>query len=163
MRKDTDKSGVLRKSARLLVLCLFAGIALIGWELLVLQGEQAQYTAERGDAGWGAESIAALPERLMPGSLIAPANACGMGASSCFQCHNGNRAEAPSDEAWHTEHAAVNNSCVGCHKGNPRLMREDMAHRNLIVDPREKPAETCANCHRGDDLDALRASYSSGN
>ncbi len=72
-------------------------------------------------------------EKISP---IALANACGMGASSCFKCHNGTRAAAPkSDKAtdpWHPDHKTVNDSCVGCHNGNARLMKEEMAHAKML-------------------------------
>ncbi|MDX9766621.1 MAG: hypothetical protein RBT51_04705, partial [Ectothiorhodospiraceae bacterium] len=67
------------------------------------------------------------------------------------------RAAAPSTLAWHTQHDKVNGSCVGCHAGNPRLMRQEMAHKGLVGDPRANP-EICASCHKSD-LDALVEQY----
>jgi hypothetical protein len=109
---------------------------------------------------WGAEIFDAIHDSAIAQGLVRPANACGLGASSCFRCHNGTRAAAPGDEAWHVDHAKVNHSCVGCHNGNPRLMREQMAHQGLIADPRQSPAESCASCHRSaSELEGLLARY----
>lgn len=105
-------------------------------------------------AGWGGESLAET--HASPGlfSLIGVANACGLGASSCFKCHNGSRAAAPNmDETaapWHAQHRTVNHSCAGCHDGNPRIIRKAMAHRNLIPDPNQMPDKSCASCHADD-------------
>jgi formate-dependent nitrite reductase cytochrome c552 subunit len=60
---------------------------------------------------------------------------------------------------WHSDHAKVNKSCAGCHKGNPRLMRETMAHNRMISDPRDKLQQACSTCHAGDDLDTLSKPY----
>lgn len=120
----------------------------------------AEPTAE---SGWGSESLVALRDGLEQVSPIALANACGMGASSCFKCHNGKRAGAPVMDAakapWHVHHKAVNNSCVGCHKGNPRLMKEEMAHAGMLKSPRGG-AEACGNCHKSD-LAKVEAMYKS--
>lgn len=113
-------------------------------------------------AGWGAEATSALAEGARWLSPIALANACGLGASSCFKCHNGKRAAAPNMDAtkspWHAQHAKVNNSCVGCHKGNPRIMKEDMAHKNMLAKPRDNTDQVCASCHKGD-LNKVQAAY----
>lgn len=113
-------------------------------------------------AGWGAEAAHATAEAPLAWLPMAPANACGLGASSCFKCHNGKRAAAPpSDPAtapWHAHHAKVNNSCVGCHKGNPRLIKKELAHTEMVKDPRAKPAEMCASCHKtGNSADLVKA------
>jgi hypothetical protein len=113
---------------------------------------------------WGAEVFDAIHDSAIAQGLVRPANACGLGASSCFRCHNGQRAPEPATDPatapWHGEHARVNHSCAGCHKGNPRLMREQMAHQGMIVDPRKSPDETCASCHRSaSELEDLLARY----
>ncbi len=152
--------GILRKLLRMTALCSMFAAVLLGWELLALHGEQVESGAqEETVAGWGNEVLASRPAGLWPTSIIPPANACGLGASSCFQCHNGFRASTPSGEAWHTQHEAVNNSCTGCHKGNARILREDLAHRNMIVDPRQQPADSCAGCHEGEDVAQLVRKY----
>lgn len=111
--------------------------------------------------GWGSESINVVRDGLRQVSPIALANACGMGASSCFKCHNGKRAAAANMDAakspWHVQHKTVNNSCVGCHKGNPRLMKEDMAHAGMVKSPKQG-AETCGSCHKSD-LAKVEAKY----
>lgn len=112
-------------------------------------------------AGWGGESLNVMRDGLQRISPVALANACGMGASSCFKCHNGKRAAAPGMDAakspWHVHHKTVNNSCVGCHKGNPRLMKEDMAHAGMLKAPKGG-AEACGSCHKSD-LAKVEAKY----
>ena len=104
-------------------------------------------------SGWGAESLTVVHDGLRMISPIALANACGMGASSCFKCHNGKRAAAPDMDGgkapWHAQHKTVNNSCVGCHKGNPRIMKEDMAHKGMLNAPKSG-VQSCATCHKSD-------------
>lgn len=101
---------------------------------------------------WGSESLKTIRNGLQEISPIALANACGLGASSCFKCHNGQRAAAPNmDDAkspWHAQHKKANNSCVGCHKGNPRIMVKEMSHNGLLKSARE--GEICSNCHKAD-------------
>jgi hypothetical protein len=113
--------------------------------------------------GWGAESLAEAQAGLRQLSPIALANACGMGASSCFKCHNGKRAAAPNMDAgkapWHAQHKKVNNSCVGCHKGNPRIMKEDLAHAGMLKGPKGGQ-EACGSCHTSD-LAKVEAMYKS--
>jgi len=113
-------------------------------------------------AGWGHEVLAVAREQAFELTPFAIANACGIGASSCFKCHNGTRAEAPkSDKAanpWHPDHKTVNDSCVGCHGGNARLIKKEIAHANLVKDPRPKP-EMCSSCHKSGDLSALQKKY----
>jgi len=120
-------------------------------------------SASSGETAWGAESLMDIQEGLSKISPIALANACGMGASSCFKCHNGKRATAPNmDPAkapWHVQHKKVNNSCVGCHKGNPRLMKEDLAHAGMLKAPRSG-AESCGSCHKSDQA-KVEATYQS--
>lgn len=109
--------------------------------------------------GWGGEAPRSSAEGGMALQLIRTANACGLGASSCFKCHNGQRAEAPKEAAWHQEHADVNYSCDGCHGGNPRLLKKTIAHSGLLANPVEAPDKACVDCHQGDDVDALVAKY----
>ena len=84
----------------------------------------AAYVTDNGlpiadDGSWSSEVLAEIHEKVVVTSPIPVANACGLGASSCFKCHNGKRAALPSTEAWHEQHAKVNHSCVGCHPGRP--------------------------------------------
>lgn len=116
-------------------------------------------------SGWGSETLHVVQDGLSQLSPIALANACGLGASSCFKCHNGKRAALPdmnpAKSPWHVHHKSVNNSCVGCHKGNPRIMKEDMAHSGMIKSPKGG-AEACGSCHKGD-LGKFEAPYKSVN
>ncbi len=121
------------------------------------------------DATWGQEALQstsdAATESLADWLPMAPANACGLGASSCFKCHNGKRAGAPKSDPgsapWHAQHAKVNNSCVGCHRGNPRVMKDDVAHAKMIAKPRDDAAGTCAGCHTAD-LAKVKTAYMGG-
>lgn len=119
----------------------------------------SQHPSSAEASGWGAQSLAVVTQAGKQLQLIPLANACGLGASSCFKCHNGVRADKPASKRWHTQHASVNNSCVGCHDGNPRLLKESMSHRNLVVNPLEKPQKYCFSCHKGNDGQALLAQY----
>lgn len=154
-----NKSGSFKRLLRASVIFTFLGVA-VAW---LAGNERAAEPVEVHAAGWGSESLIVLQDGLSKVSPIALANACGMGASSCFKCHNGKRAGAPNmDEAkapWHTQHKKVNNSCVGCHKGNPRLMKEDLAHAQMVKSPRGG-AELCGGCHKGD-LSKFEAPYKS--
>lgn len=154
----------LRRSLLRASLALAIGVPLaIGWTLLSGLPEGAQDAAPRPAAaipadGWGHEAIANVQQHMRKISPIADANACGMGASSCFKCHNGARAVAPRAEKWHTDHKSVNDSCVGCHKGNARLIKAELAHAGLVKDARTQP-DNCAVCHKGGNTAALLASY----
>ena len=119
--------------------------------LLAVDGD----TGDRRPAiasGWGQEALREIYLGAADLSPIADANACGMGASSCFKCHNGSRAMAPKMDpktgAWHADHKSVNGSCAGCHKGNQRLIKKELAHEGLIKDARQKVADTCDSCHK---------------
>lgn len=158
--RSGNKVGVLGKWLRFGV--AFSVLAVcVAW----LAGGSPEKAPEvrSASSGWGAESLSTLQDGLEKISPIALANACGMGASSCFKCHNGKRAAAPSmDPAkspWHVHHKTVNNSCVGCHKGNPRLMKEDMAHAGMVKSPRGGN-ESCGSCHKSD-LAKVEAMYKS--
>lgn len=113
-------------------------------------------------AAWGGEALNAIHEHVAAWSPISDANACGMGASSCFKCHNGKRAAAPKMDKkanpWHPDHNTVNDSCVGCHGGNARIIKQDIAHTNLVKDPRVN-VETCATCHKSGNAPTLLKSY----
>ena len=143
---------------------LFAVLAIVtvvggaAWSYLADTGDSETQLVEadqHGGQGWGDEFLAGVHEHVMAGLPIRIANACGLGASSCFRCHNGKRAEAPGMEPekspWHAQHTSVNNSCAGCHQGNPRLMKQQIAHSGLIADPRQQPATSCFSCHTSAD------------
>lgn len=97
--------------------------------------------------GWGKEAIALIHSDLFASIGITPANACGMGATSCYKCHNGRQAEAPDTKPWHVQHIPVNYSCNGCHQGNPRLMNKSIAHSGMLPNPLTNTKEACAACH----------------
>lgn len=116
-------------------------------------------------AGWGQEAALAPDSPALAWLPMAAANACGLGASSCFKCHNGKRAAAPNADAakspWHAQHAKVNNSCIGCHKGNPRVMKEEVAHAKMEAKPHNDSTGACAGCHSSD-LAKVKDAYSKG-
>lgn len=154
MRKNR-LTAMLRKPFIGAPLALFAAALVLGWASVGGTG-----TAD----GWGSEALQARGGALLD-HIVSPANACGMGASSCFKCHNGRRApkpnENPEEAPWHIQHSKVNNSCVGCHNGNPRLMREQMAHQNLLANPRSDANQACATCHTAGEVEALLKLYDS--
>lgn len=127
---------------RLAAISALALVITVGIAIKTLPGNQ--------DEPWGQVALTPVDSVLQQVSPLPFANACGLGASSCFRCHNGKRAEAPSDDAWHKDHAKVNFSCAGCHNGNPRIIKQDIAHKNMIPDPRTTPDESCSSCHKGD-------------
>lgn len=144
----------------LLVTCLgVSGVVIF----MLTENPQPNYSTISSD-GWGSEALSEVYDGLSTLSPISLANACGLGASSCFKCHNGKRAAAPkmspADGLWHEQHSKVNNSCTGCHKGNPRLMKEKMAHRGLLTEVLKNTDEACAKCHSGSELDELIKAYS---
>ena len=158
----------LARQARLLAVLSVVTVALgAGWSWLVDYDDRDARMLSMGGAGqdggahhgWGDEFLANVHEHVMAGLPISVANACGLGASSCFRCHNGKRAEEPGmdpdKDPWHVQHKTVNNSCAGCHQGNPRLMKQDIAHAGLIGDPRQQPATSCFTCHTGADDQGL--------
>lgn len=108
---------------------------------------------------WGYEAIEIVKTQAQQFSPVPLANACGLGASSCFRCHNGKRAAlpttAPDVAPWHHQHTSVNYSCTGCHQGNPRILKQEIAHKNLVVNPLTVPEKTCSSCHSPADVDAL--------
>jgi hypothetical protein len=113
-------------------------------------------------SGWGSEALNIIHQQSKQWSLIPLANACGKGASSCFKCHDGRRAQAPTTGkdigAWHLHHQKVNNSCAGCHNGNARIIKQEIAHIGLIADPR-KNSEVCASCHKPGDVPTVLKPY----
>ncbi|MFP4132298.1 MAG: hypothetical protein ACOCUJ_02565 [Thiohalospira sp.] len=127
----------------------------------VLAVEALEYDPQaKSYHGWGDEALARVHEGLADTAPIELANACGMGTSSCFKCHNGERADEPAEKDWHKQHSEVNDSCVGCHQGNDRLMAENMAHKELLADPRKHGDKACASCHDdGEDIDSLLDAY----
>lgn len=130
-----------------------AALAITGQQLLAHQDRLLAEHADDTRHDWGIEALDALHQEVRALSPLPPANACGLGASSCFRCHNGQRAAAPSTgEAgpWHDQHATVNYSCAGCHKGNPRIIKESIAHKGLVANPLTAPAQTCTGCHAGE-------------
>lgn len=148
------------------------GVLTFGAVLAVMLGTAPEETVAEAvtappgvvaDPGWGSEALALVHEGSGRISPIPLANACGMGASSCFKCHNGKRAAAPAMDStsapWHTQHKTVNNSCVGCHQGNPRVMKEAISHKGLIGDPRSDTGKACTSCHSGADMNELNKHY----
>lgn len=140
-----------------LAIILSAGVLAVGNRYLISQQEQllTKHADNADTAGdWGIEAIDTLQQQTEKLSPISLANACGLGASSCFRCHNGQRAQSPKtgndDGPWHSQHASVNYSCAGCHKGNPRIIKESIAHKDLVVNPLSQPTKTCASCHAND-------------
>lgn len=130
---------------------------------LSLIAERQSPAVQIAGSGWGQQAIGDVREYAASFSPIASANACGLGASSCFKCHNGLRAPAPIMDAktapWHRDHESVNGDCVGCHKGKERLIKKELAHGGLIKDPRMKVAETCDTCHKSGNSAELNKRY----
>lgn len=152
MKCNQGRGGLLGKIWRGGVMLSLLGLGAA--MLASLAGRHVEDSAGQAAAGWGSEATVTLAEGVVQLSPIALANACGLGASSCFKCHNGKRAPAPVMDAakapWHAQHAKVNNSCVGCHKGNSRIMKEEVAHEKMLAKPRDNTAEACGSCHKGD-------------
>jgi hypothetical protein len=123
--------------------------------------QQTQQAQNDSKPAWGDEALSHVYHGMSKMSPIALANACGLGASSCFKCHNGRRAPAVDKKLWHTQHEPVNYSCAGCHQGNPRLMIKSMAHNKMLSDPRTNLKLACSTCHSGDDMAVLSKHYMS--
>jgi len=142
-----------------------AGLPLLLVPVLgVVWASYAGYVSDNGtpvadDGSWSSAVLENVHEKIVAHSPIPVANACGLGASSCFKCHSGKRADKPSTKSWHEQHASVNHSCVGCHKGNERLMLKNMAHKDLIGNPRVKTEETCMSCHTDGNVQTLLSKY----
>lgn len=159
-------SGLIRKITHAALLTGVLSVAAAGAVMLFsksAEDELASMEAATTEAGWGSEALAQIHEGASRMSPVSLANACGMGASSCFKCHNGKRADAPNMDSaaapWHTDHKTVNGSCMGCHQGNPRVMKQDVAHKNLLADPTKDTDTGCVSCHKGDDMNELNAKY----
>jgi hypothetical protein len=159
---------IMARALRQMTRAVFVmGVLTFGTALTVMlsTGQDDGRVAVTADAGWGSEALAGRQDGVARLSPIPLANACGMGASSCFKCHNGKRAVAATMDSatapWHTQHKTVNNSCVGCHRGNPRVMKQDVSHKNLLGDPRTDTAAACAGCHSGADMNELNKNYMS--
>ena len=138
-------------------------LAFAGLVALNGSGESSRpMAAQDAGSGWGSQVLATVHKEVIDRAPISVANACGMGATSCFKCHNkSERGPKPnmdkSAAPWHPQHMDVNHSCDGCHKGNPRLMIEGTAHRNMVADPRTQPEKTCGSCHdKGKVVDLLK-------
>lgn len=152
-----------RRLGRVASLALLTMFAFVLW---FAGGDTRRDEAAQASAGWGQAAADAAPgTHALQWLPMAAANACGLGASSCFKCHNGKRASAPGSDAakspWHVHHAKVNNSCTGCHKGNPRVMKEDVAHAKMIAKPRDDSGGSCAGCHTSD-LAKVKTAYAAG-
>lgn len=141
----------LRLLAVLAIVTLLAGTA--GSYLFDADSRTVESAAlpDQPAHAWGEEMLADVHKHVVAGLPIRVANACGLGASSCFRCHNGKRAAEPgydpAKDPWHLHHKSVNNSCVGCHQGNSRLMKQEIAHSGLVINPRSQPATSCFTCH----------------
>ena len=103
----------------LLAILLLTGTTLI-WDIVTVSGHndtQTQNATNTLHDGWGNEALKAIHANVASYSPIRLANACGLGASSCFKCHNGSRAKAPASDPktapWHVQHETVNYSCAG--------------------------------------------------
>lgn len=147
--------GTVRRGAQ--VLMLFAAFGVV-WSVAqdLLQRAEAPLAANP-ESAWGGEVLASIHDKMEVLAPIRLANACGLGASSCFKCHNGSRAAAPADKPWHSDHGKVNNSCVGCHDGNARLLKKDIAHGGLVGNPVPQAQKYCASCHKQDHAELAEA------
>jgi hypothetical protein len=159
--------GFVRQVRRLAVLAVITVLVGAAWSYLTDTSYQETKSVsattdvvspDRASA-WGDEMLAGIQHHVIAGLPIRVANACGLGASSCFRCHNGKRAAAPGHDPWHVQHKTVNYSCAGCHKGNPRLMKEELSHKGMVADPRTQPETSCFNCHKSADAQSLVDTY----
>jgi hypothetical protein len=154
-------SAFLKRTSAFLAVLLVVGLTVPSLSAWIKQHQEAEFAAQVEDS-WGSEVLASVGEGLQQMSPIMPANACGLGASSCFRCHNGQRAKEPvrtETFTWHTDHDKVNHSCVGCHNGNPRILKQNLAHKDLIGNPLTAPEKTCASCHSADELSGKLKNY----
>ena len=145
------------------VLTVLFSVSTVAWLSLVSDQQSRATPVSVAGSGWGHEAIVDLRAYSAALSPIASANACGMGASSCFKCHNGTRAAAPKMDSktgpWHFDHRSVNGSCAGCHKGNQRLIKKELAHEGMVKDSRLKVADTCDACHKSGNTAELNKRY----
>lgn len=164
----TPTRRLIRRLATGIGIAAIMTLAMVSWSVFVDMPRPSAGSASvpaipvRDTTGWGIEALNTLPTRATAWSPIPVANACGLGTSSCFKCHNGQRAPAPKMDKenglWHAQHMHVNDDCVGCHAGNARIIKKELAHADLIADPRTKPAR-CATCHMSEDNVALLKQY----
>lgn len=160
-------AGLVRQVRLMTVLATVTVLGGTGWSYLtgdrVGSPDDIPPTAGATPQAWGDEVLADLSGHVLAGLPIRVANACGLGASSCFRCHNGKRAAAPGGDPaadpWHVQHKSVNNSCGGCHQGNPRLMKETIAHNGLVANPVTEPEKACFGCHTSADAQGLVDTY----
>ena len=163
--------GFVRQVRRLAVLAVITVLVGTAWSYLTdASYQEAKSVSAKTEvvspdrtSSWGDEMLAGIQHHMVAGLPIRVANACGLGASSCFKCHNGKRAAAPNNDPdknpWHVQHKTVNYSCAGCHKGNPRLMKEELSHKGMVNDPRTEPETSCFNCHKSADAQNLVDTY----
>lgn len=80
----------IKKASRIALLLSSAWLLVLGasslWTFWQLPANTQQEIASTGD--WGAEALQVVSDQAQQLSPIAIANACGLGASSCFRCHN---------------------------------------------------------------------------
>jgi len=160
MDRTNGNGAPARRRARLAAAGILAAAVLTS-AAVGLRATPAPEAMDDSQAGWGAEALAPVARLAFESMPVPVANACGIGASSCFKCHNGTRAPAPkTDKAtspWHPHHKTVNDSCVGCHAGNARIIKKEIAHTGLVKDPRTA-ADSCGRCHKaGNTADLVKA------
>ena len=133
-----------------------------GEQVTLSMGNNGTSATSEAAPSWGSEALNAVYRGVAKSSPIRLANACGAGASSCFKCHDGRHAIAvkydEKTDPWHSQHKPVQHDCVGCHKGNERIIKKEIAHVGMIVDPRTK-SEVCTSCHKPDEVAKLLPSY----
>lgn len=155
-------NAVLRKGV--LLAGLWVLVISVSVLLKLVDGNAIKEENVQNPHGWGVEALQIVGDEIASFSPVSLANACGLGASSCFRCHDGRRAKVQDvneeSSPWHAQHSKVNYSCAGCHQGNPRILRQELAHKNLIVNPLTAPEKTCASCHDKNDVGTLTIKYS---
>ncbi len=128
-------------------------VLLLGLVLWTFGEDRRGPDAQANAASWGHEALDTEPATLADWLPLAPANACGLGGSSCFKCHNGKRAGLPNMDQkkapWHAQHSKVNNSCVGCHKGKRAAAPRSDPGKGPWHAQHAKVNNTCVGCHRG--------------
>ncbi|HKK14411.1 MAG TPA: hypothetical protein VKA14_07085 [Gammaproteobacteria bacterium] len=170
MRESKDRVGQAKRrlamgAVGVLGVAMVAAAGLLALEATSDTASTPSTTAAgSGGAGWGSSVLAKIHHGVIDQAPIRVANACGLGATSCFKCHNkSNRGPKPGQDKtsspWHPQHSEVNYSCDGCHQGNPRLMVKNIAHQNLVADPRTAPQKTCGGCHKKNEISGLLSQY----
>ena len=146
------------------VVIILTGVTFL-WDVSTtsVEVDSVRMESVNNNDSWGNDFLQTLNTKVKNFSPIAIANACGLGSSKCFRCHNGKRAlspkENPETSPWHIQHKKVNHTCTGCHVGNPRMMNKRFAHVRLVVDPRAKPDKTCFSCHHDANKNDLVNTY----